>query len=317
MNHQPKVSVIIPCYNAEDTLQASVESVISQTLGNFEILIINDGSTDKSAMLIQALALREPRIKVFHRNNHGVSASRNFGVEVAKGEYIAFLDADDFWQKNKLSEHLKHFDSDAKIGVSYSKVGFLSHDAKPLSQSSRVVKHTLTPQEMLVENHLCTSSNIMVRKIAFEQTGGFDESMSFAEDQEWLFRMAYQGQWEIRGISDILVYYRTQVNSLSASPEKMEMGWLAFINKVKQYAPEFIDRHFQRANAIYLRYLARRALRQGQSPKIGLNYMYRALRSDWRICLTEPQRSLPTLACLYVLNLLPNKKPLSDKKVEI
>lgn len=101
------ISVIIPAYNCEKYLKASVKSVLLQNYKNFELLIINDGSTDYTSALCEKLKLLDSRIKVFHKENGGLSDARNYGIKRANGKYICFLDADDTYNENYLLELLK------------------------------------------------------------------------------------------------------------------------------------------------------------------------------------------------------------------
>lgn len=298
------VSVIIPCYNAAKTLPDTVESVFKQTYQHWEIIIVNDGSTDGSAKLMKKLSAF-PRINVVHTPNSGVSEARNTGCKNANGEYLAFLDADDIWHPEKLSAQIEFFKANESVGVCFSKVCFTNNAGESLNQFSFVPKKPLSAFSLLVENHLCTSSNIMCRSQAFWETGFFKPGMNYAEDQEWLLRMALINRWQIAGIPQVLVNYRTQTNSLSSSLDKMEQGWQSLVQSVTEYAPEFIARHYREAQAIYLRYLARRALRQGEFAEIGLRFFKRALSSDWTILISSPWRSFATLAGLLCWRLAP------------
>lgn len=300
----PLVSVIIPCYNSADTLLETIQSVQRQSFTDWEIIIVNDGSRDHSVQLVNQLAL-ETNITVIHQSNSGVSSARNKGVQAAQGEYLAFLDADDIWHEQKLKIQVNCFEQHQNIGICYSKVRFTSPSGKSLEQYSAVSKKPLTAIDLLLENHLCTSSNIMCRKRVFIENGGFDSSMNYAEDQEWLVRVALNGQWDITGVDDVLLDYRTQTDSLSSSLEKMEQGWQTLTHKIHNYAPQFINSHYHRAQAIYLRYLARRALRQGEPALIGLQFIKRAIASDWRIFILSPRRSFGTLAGLLCWWSLP------------
>ena len=103
----PKISIIIPVYNAEQYLEDCLLSISQQTFGDFEILAVNDGSTDRSLEILKKYQEKEPRLKVFSQENKGVSAARNLGVEYAKGEYIIFLDSDDYIENNMIESLLK------------------------------------------------------------------------------------------------------------------------------------------------------------------------------------------------------------------
>jgi len=300
----PLISVIIPCYNSAQTLEKTVQSVQLQSYKNWEVIIINDGSTDNSPQLADQLAELQG-IQVIHSPNQGVSAARNLGASLAKGHYLAFLDADDIWYNTKLKVQLDLFKQQEKLGVCYSRVLFTSLSGESLNQYSAVPKKPLTAIDLLFENHLCTSSNIMCLKQLFTESGGFDSTMRYAEDQEWLIRVALNEQWDITGVAQVLMDYRTQTNSLSSSLDKMEQGWQSLTQKIAHYAPRFIESHYPRAQAIYLRYLARRALRQGEPALIGLAYIKRAIKSDWRIFILSPWRSFATLFSLLLWWSLP------------
>src|SRR6185437_3911712 len=111
----PLVSVIIPCYNAEKYIGQAIESILNQTYKNFEIIIINDGSTDQSADIINNYILLDNSIQLYNQPNKGVSASRNKGIDLAKGQIIAFLDSDDAWESENLEVKVKALISDITL----------------------------------------------------------------------------------------------------------------------------------------------------------------------------------------------------------
>ncbi len=295
MKYSPRISIIIPCYNAAETLAATLESALAQTFRHFELLIVNDGSTDNSEKIAKEYCRRDKRVRIYSTPNQGVSAARNTGVALSSAQYIAFLDADDFWSPDKLALHLALMEKDNSIGVSFSKIMFLTQTGEPSFTYSNGPFHEMQPAHLLYENPLCTSSNITVRREVFAEVGGFNESMSFAEDQEWLFRVLLQSNWKIKGLSQALVQYRASESGLSSELNRMEAGWEKMVSITRNYATEFVDKHYARAKAIYLRYLARRALRLRIDPKIAFNYLKRSLASDWTILWREPRRSILTL----------------------
>ncbi len=106
-----KVSIVVPIYNAEKYIGSCLESIIAQTYNEWEVLLVNDGSRDGSAEICDEYAMRDERIKVFHRENHGVSATRNYGIEHATGKYIMFIDSDDTIEEDTLSDNVVRMDS--------------------------------------------------------------------------------------------------------------------------------------------------------------------------------------------------------------
>jgi glycosyltransferase involved in cell wall biosynthesis len=305
----PAVSVIMPAYNAANFISQTIESVLKQTFTDFELLIIDDGSTDTTLEIANQYALSDRRIKVLSQVNHGVSATRNHGVQLAKGNLIAFLDADDLWFPNKLVAHIQHFATNPNLAVSFSRVEFISLDGKPTGQISTSRLANLYPEDFLYENHTTTMSNPVVRANVFTEVGGFAEDMSYSEDLEWLFRVICypcpeQPSWQIEGIDRVLIYYRASPSGLSASLYRMESGWDVLIDRARVQAPTLVQQHYALARAVHLRYLARRAFRLRLPPKVGLDFINRAIASDWRIFLREPRRTLLTLLATYGRYLL-------------
>ena len=114
----PTISIVIPAYNAERTILETIKSVQKQTFSDFEIIVINDGSTDRTLELV--LSVEEPRLKIFSYQNGGVSVARNRGISHATGEFIAFLDADDLWTSDKLELQLAGLKQHPEAGIAYS-----------------------------------------------------------------------------------------------------------------------------------------------------------------------------------------------------
>ncbi len=310
----PMISVVMPAYNASGYIGQTIESVLNQTFTDFELLIIDDGSTDSTLTVAHQYGRRDRRIKVISQANQGVSATRNRGIQEAKGQFMAFLDADDLWLTDKLAAHIEHFHTNPNLAVSFSRVEFISTDGEPTGQISTSRLVNLKPEDFLYENPTSTMSNPIARSEVFAQVGGFAEDMSYSEDLEWLFRvMCYRRQgeppWQIEGIDRILIYYRASPAGLSASLYRMEAGWDLLIDKAREYAPFLVEQHYSLARAVHLRYLARRAFRLDLASQVGVDFINRAISSDWRIFLKSPHRTLLTLLATYAKHLFSVLKP--------
>ncbi|MCP9849449.1 glycosyltransferase family A protein [Cyanobium sp. Morenito 9A2] len=287
----PSIAVVIPVHNGSALLRDTLQSVQRQSLTDWELIVLDDGSRDDSAAIATAIARDDPRIRVITQPNAGVSIARNRGVAASAAPLIAFLDADDLWHPDKLRCHVERHQGDAGLGVSFARVEFLSPGGQPTGKLASHPGHALTPVDFLCENPTTTTSNWVLRRDVFREVGGFVEKMSYSEDLEWLLRVACQGRWRIEPIERVLTYYRTSAGGLSASLERMEEGWLALIAAARGYAPEVVERHFAAAQAVHLRYLARRSLRLQGDPALGADFMVRALRSDWRLLIRQPRRT--------------------------
>jgi len=175
------VSVVIPCYNSEETIVACIESVRNQTYKTVEILIIDDGSTDHSSERITTYMKEHghpANLKLLSQQNAGPSAARNKGVNIASGDWIAFLDADDYWMPEKLHIQMKCLEEHpdvALVGVQSNSYTIANSDHFSL----------LTFKQMLFKNHFKTSGVVLRKSVALETP--FDEKMKYSEDyRAWL-----------------------------------------------------------------------------------------------------------------------------------
>jgi len=294
----PRVSVVIPAYNAEATLAETLASVQAQSDTDWEAIVVDDRSTDGTAALLARAAASEPRLRVLAGAHRGVSAARNVGIAAARGELIAFLDADDLWRPEKLQRHVAQFERQPALGLAFARILFVDVDGRSTGVLSTPRVRRLRAADYLYENPACTASTLVARRAVLAELGGFDETMRFGEDLELLLRVACHPHWQVDGLDAVLTHYRASPRGLSSDLEAMQAGWETLIAKVGAYAPEMVARHLNAARAVHLRYLARRALRLGLPPSRGLQLFGRALRSHPLALLREPRRSVGTLAAL-------------------
>jgi glycosyltransferase involved in cell wall biosynthesis len=299
MTSHPMISVVIPAYNAARFLPEAIASVQQQTFSDWELLIINDGSTDDTVSVVRDYEQRDERIHLINQSNQGVSVARNQGVAYSQGQIIAFLDADDQWLPHKLQQHLEHFQSNSRLGVSFAQVEILDQAGEATGQVSTSRLTNLKPESFLSENPTSTTSNWVIRKEVFTQVGGFCPGMSYSEDLEWLLRVSCTTDWQIAGINQVLTRYRTSSSGLSSNLYYMESGWNQLVDQARIYAPQLVAKHFALAQALHLRYLARRAFRLQLPAEIGVDFISRALSSDWRLLFHQPQRTLLTICAVF------------------
>ncbi len=299
----PHFSIICPVHNAEVTIVETVRSVLAQTLTDFEIVVIDDGSTDQSLKLLLALAAHDTRIRLISQANAGVSAARNFGVSQCRGEWVAFLDADDIWQPRKLAEHDQFHRDHPEVDISFARIAFLSDATSQNWARATVSAHLagfIGVESLLGENPVCTMSNVVAYRPSLERIGGFQSSMSFAEDQEWLIRAVSRGL-TLRCIDAVLVGYRLSQDGLSVNLEHMYQGWRAFAQTQRTLLS------LERAEAVYCRYLSRRALRAALSPSTALGFAARGLRLDAGAFLADGKRGWMTLIAVLASFFLPRR----------
>jgi glycosyltransferase involved in cell wall biosynthesis len=292
-------SVVIPVYNAAKTLEATVASVLAQTENSFEILLIDDGSSDDSLKTCMELAREDERIRVIGTSNSGASSTRNLGMLLSAGEFIAFLDADDIWASTKLEAHLRLHRAQPERSASYARIAFLDSDAGPDPRTnSAIPSGTLTLADLIGENPICTMSNFVLARTQLDLFGPFREDMSHAEDQEWLARAVSKGAL-IKGIDQTLVGYRLSPAGLSTNLDAMYKGWMSIALRYRDQIP------MRSAQAIYCRYLARRALRMGAPPGAAIRFVCKGLKCDRAAFLKDSKRGWLTLISAFAAILLP------------
>jgi len=189
-----KISVVIPLYNKGKYIKRALSSVLSQTFCDFEIVVVDDGSTDKGGEIVEGIT--DSRIRLLRQQNSGVSAARNAGIKEAKGEWIAFLDADDEWFPDKLKLHWDALRSNRDLV--WAAGGFvMANRGKILRREEKfkdewfqddyVIKDALIP--MAYGRHICTIT-IMVKRKVLLNIGGFNTSLITGEDRDLWFRLA-------------------------------------------------------------------------------------------------------------------------------
>ncbi len=297
------VTIVLPAYNASEYLAETIKSVINQTYTDFELLVIDDGSTDDTADIVRDFGKQDSRVRLISQENQGVSVARNTGIKMAQGEFIAFLDADDLWLPNKLALHVQHLSANPNIGLSFARVEFMTFDGKPTRKYSNPPFKNITAKKLYEENPAVTPSNALFRRMALQKVGGFDGELSGMADSELLLRVKCHG-WQVEGIDEVLVLYRTNLAGMSSQLYKMEEDWNLLSQKVNAYAPELIFDHYKQSKAMFFRYLARRALRLNLASNVGINYMNRALQSEWKLVLREPRRTILTTIAVYAKHLV-------------
>ena len=299
--NEPFFSVVVAAYNAQDTIRSSVESALAQSDDDLELIIIDDGSTDQTLKIAIQLSCEDSRVHVVSQPNSGPASARNHGARMAKGKFVAFLDADDAWHCEKLTKHWAIHDGDAGLDASFAKVHFCPEsngEMVPGRTFSQIPVGNIEMADILVENTICTTSNFVVKRDIFQSLGGFKEDMRFAEDQEFFARLV-GGGGKIRGIEEPLVQYRMSEDGLSCDFDAMLSGWLSFANDWLSGV------ELAQAEAIYCRYLTRRALRSGARIAVARAFARRGLSVHRASFLDGGMRSALTLGGVIVGAAMP------------
>ena len=213
----PTVSVIIPTYNRGHLLGRALQSVLHQTFTDLEIIIVDDGSNDKSESLVKWD--HNPRIRcIRHNENKGVSAARNTGIEAARGKYIGFLDDDDEWLPEKLLKQIQAFkEARPETGIVYTAFRRIVRDAQYTIPSPRKRQIDGSMFKNLFWGNFITASAVLIKKECFEKAGMFDEELPSFQDWDLWLRMARH--YPFAYIDEPLAIQYGQEDSLSSNSE--------------------------------------------------------------------------------------------------
>lgn len=229
----PKVCVIIPACNAMKYLPAALTSVLEQTFTDFEVLIVNDGSSDRIQQW--ANSLTDKRVRLISQPNQGVSVARNTGISNTQSEYIAFLDADDLWQPTKLAEQVEFLDSHPHVGLVSTWVTLIDEGDNFLSEAKLRFNPKKIWRQMIEQCLISCGSVPMVRRSCFENVGLFDPSLQFGEDWEMWTRIA--SRYEFGLLESCLVSYRQHADNVSKKSRDMKPDFQQLIEKMFVAAP--------------------------------------------------------------------------------
>lgn len=188
-NQVPLVSIIVPVYNAEKYLNRCIDSILSQTMTDFELLLIDDGSKDESGCICDEYAEKDARVRVFHKPNGGVSSARNLGLDNAKGKWITFVDADDRCSCNYLEHLLSKVDDDTDLIISYAVICDSTGEKAEVYPEYRVNATNIERLFVDSDMHWHTSpwAKLYRASIIYENSLRFNEMMHIGEDADFLF----------------------------------------------------------------------------------------------------------------------------------
>ena len=210
-SRQPCVSVVMATYNYGRYIGQAIRSVVDQTYIDWELVIVDDGSTDNTTEVVQAF-LSDPRIQYLQQENQGQPKAKNRGVLAARGEFLAFLDADDMWASEKLSKQLPLFEHDARIGVTYTGLRLINEDGVIVQTCPSPRLRGNVFRQSLYQT-IPPFSSSMVRRAVFENVGLFNETIPLAIDYELWLRVAMK--WHFDYVDEPLLLYRTGHANLS------------------------------------------------------------------------------------------------------
>ena len=300
----PSISVIVPLYNAERTIESTLKSVFCQTFTDLEVIVIDDGSTDSSLTKVEQLT--DPRLQVYSFANAGAPASRNRGFARSCGDFIAFLDADDQWAKDKLAAQMAALQANPEAAIAYSWTEYIDKDDRVVAkgQTIKVTSQEDTYKRLLVNNFLDSGSNPLIRREAVEAVGGFDETLQACQDYDFYLRLAMR--FRFVPVPRYQIRYRFSPGSISENTAKMEQQALQFLEKSFATAPESLQ-YLKTKRLTYLyRYLMMRSLEGSPNRRrswLALSYLIKAIWTNPSL-VRHQARFMVTMALKSLVGLL-------------
>lgn len=272
--NKPKVSVVIPTYNRAHTLSKSLNSVLNQTYQNFEIIIVDDGSSDNTEDVIRNFQKKDKRIiYVKHEKNKGQSAAENTGIKIAKGDYIAFQDSDDEWLPKKLEKQIKLIEkSPSDLGVVYTGLLRIMGNKRIYVPGSWVKQKDGYIYNELLKGNFVSTPTILARKECFQKLGMFDERLKALQD--WDLVLRFSKFYKFGFIDEPLVLAPFMTDSLSVNYKTMLASYELIISKY--YDDFYKDKFIASIHNLSLSSLHFKC----RNFKMGIRYLMKAFKED-------------------------------------
>ncbi|MBD2362805.1 glycosyltransferase family 2 protein [Anabaena minutissima FACHB-250] len=296
----PKVSVVIPAYNAMVYLPKTVASVLNQTFTDFEVLIVNDGSSDH--ILEWATSVIDPRVKIISQENQGLPGARNTGIENAQGEYIALVDADDLWEPTKLEKQVNCLDGQPIVGLVYTWTVLIDENDNPTGRIFASHFEGNVWAKLLETNEMNNCSSSIIRRCCFDKVGLFDRSLKSAEDMDMWLRIAANYQFAV--VKEPLTFYRQHCNSMSTNRPRVIQSMRTVIEKTFQSVPFELLYLRNRAYSYINMCSAWLAIEQ-KDYKQAIYFRHQAMLHNFQICYSQNFIRL-SLAILLIRWMSPN-----------
>jgi glycosyltransferase involved in cell wall biosynthesis len=284
----PLVSVIIPTYQHASFIREAIDSVLRQTFKDFELIVIDDGSTDGTKEVLNGY---ENKLEYFYQKNAGLSAARNDGIRASGGNYISFLDADDVWLPNKLEIETKFLDQHPSTSMVYS--NYIYFGARKGSRNSGFEGRSLPSgrafRALFLQNPI-SSSSVLIRRTVFDKVGLFYQSLTQCEDLDMWLRISKD--FDIEHVDIPLSKYRLHTSNMHLSADKNAEEFL----KVQK-------RYLRLANLTKADLKVMKASHRGNCVGLGWWYLWNGEPKKARLLLRESINTYPFYAIAYPLFL--------------
>jgi len=274
------VSVIIATYNRENFLKETIDSVLAQTYKNFELIIIDDGSTDSTKKIVKSY--NDSRIKYFYQKNSGQNSAKNNGLLAAKGKYITILDSDDVILPKKLELQVNALEKNHLSAVVYGGIILIDSNSNEIGKQKLKIHSGNVLKELLFTNFLYNGSNALFKRECIEKTGLFDESVKRMTDWDLYLRISLY--FNFICIQADLLKYRVHNENMSCGYQKYEKNGKIILERIFSNPdfPKSLRRYKNKAYALRERYIARKYFDNSQYTT-ARKYFLKSMQTDWKL----------------------------------
>ncbi len=283
VNEYPLVSVIVPAYNAQEYIAATLQSLVQQSYPHLEIIVADDGSTDQTVQIVKNAIKKDNRINLFQQTNCGVAAARNLAIRHSKGNFIAPVDADDICYPEKIEKLINCFQNlDNRLGLAYSWSNSIDAYGNLIGRGKKSEIEGDVFEYLLFQNFIGNASSCLIRKNCFDVIGFYNPSFFLqqaqgCEDYDIYLRIAAHFQFKV--IKDFLTGYRKTENAMSRNYKCMEKSRQLVFQDVKLRYPWIPDIVFKWSLAYYSLWLSSLAAQKGAFHH-SLRYLIKAAHND-------------------------------------
>ena len=299
----PLVSVIIPAYNAEAFIEQTLESVLSQTYRNIEVLVVDDGSKDQTAEIVKSFAQKDEHVTLLQQANAGVAAARNLAIEKSRGEYIAPIDADDIWYPQNLEKQVQcMLEAGLSVGLVYAWSVYVDEQGLPTGGCKTSKEEGEVYISLVSGNFIGSASAPLIRRACFEQVGGYNSQLRAQNAQgceDWDLYLRIAEHYQFRVVPEFLIGYRQVIGSMSCNYAAMAKSHQLTMADAQRRNPEIPAKIYRWSRSSYYLYLAHQSRRCGYHWS-SLFWTYKALKLE-PVILLNNQLYKPSLISLLKL----------------
>jgi glycosyltransferase involved in cell wall biosynthesis len=301
MADTPVVSVVVPAYNVAAYIEPAVESVLAQTLSNFELIVVDDGSTDDTWQRL-ARFRDDPRVRIISEPNRGLPGAIARGIELTSAPLVAFLDGDDLWAPPKLERHADFFALHPEVDLTFSWSRMVDEDGVATGRASPAWRGSVSFAQLLIENVVGNGSAPVIRRAALLAAGGIDTSFLCCHDWEFLLRVALLRPDNVQAVPECLTYYRSRPGQLTRNVDLMERHYERLMERARTLAPSETSRVETLSRSNMRRFLAFSSYQDGAYP-VALRMLRRSLVTAPGCFLSDGRNWQMTAAALAGLAL--------------